>query len=238
MHCQIRRIGVTISRIMLLGYMKMRIVLTVLLFLFATTAAAESRFVDDQLVITMRTGKGNTYQILRTFPSGTVLELLENDGDYSRVRSNEGTEGWVLTQYLTKTPIAKVRLVRAEQQLERLREDKTQLQQQLATLKEEKSALDKEHGNLGSEAEKLHSELEKLRKVAARPIELAQENEDLKDKTGRLQQEIEQLQDENSHLQDRSQRDWFLTGAGVLFGGIFLGLILPRLRRKKRGMFE
>lgn len=216
----------------------MKIVLTSLLLLLSAAAMAETRYVDDQLVITMRTGKANTYQILRTLPSGTRLELLEEEGNYSHVRTPDGTEGWVLSQYLSKSPIAKVRLARAEQQLEQLRQEKLQLQQRFATLQEEKNSLDKEHSNLGGEAEKLRSELEQLREVAARPIELAQQNKNLNDKVVRLQQELQQIQSENSRLQDRSQRDWFLSGAGVLFGGILLGVLLPRLRRKKRGMFD
>jgi SH3 domain protein len=207
--------------------------------LFAVSAAAETRYVDDHLVITMRTGKANTFQILKTLPSGTVLEQLEVDGDYSRVRTRDGIEGWVLTQYLTDTPIAKVRLARAEQQLEKLRQENRQLQQQFATLQQEKRSLEQEHGTLGGEADALRSELQELREVAARPIELAQQNETLSGKLERLQREFDLLQSDNTRLQDRSQRDWFITGAGVLFGGILLGLLLPMLRRKKKaGMFD
>jgi len=216
----------------------MKIVLTALLLLFTTAAVAESRYVDDNLIITMRTGKANTFQILKTIPSGTLLELLQVDGDYSYVRTPDGTEGWVLSRFLTKTPIAKMRLARAEKQLEKLKEEKNQLQQQLASIEEQKNTLDKEHTNLGNEAEQLQNELDKLRKTAARPIELAQQNEALDNKVQQLQRELETVQSQNSQLQDRSQRDWFITGAVVLFGGILLGLLLPRLRRKKRGMFE
>jgi len=216
----------------------MKTVLTAVLFLFATAALAETRYVDDNLIITMRTGKANTYQILRTIPSGTLLELLQDDGDYSRVRTPDGVEGWVLSQYLTKSPIAKIRLAKSEKQLERLRQEKQQLEQQLATVQEEKTSLDKEHANLGSETEQLRNELEKLREVAARPIELAEQNKKLSDKVSNLQKQLQLVQQSNSELQDHSQRDWFLAGGGVLFGGILLGLLLPMLRRKKRGMFE
>jgi SH3 domain protein len=186
----------------------------------------------------MRTGKANTYQILKTIPSGTLLDLLQVDGDYSYVRTPDGVEGWVLSRFLTKTPIAKMRLARAEKQLDQLKEEKNQLQQQLTSLQEQRNTLDKEHTSLGNEKERLQSELEKLRKVAARPIELSQQNEALDNKVAQLQRELETVQAQNSQLQDRSQRDWFITGAAVLFGGILLGLLLPRLRRKKRGMFE
>ena len=217
----------------------MRIALTALLFLFATSAAAETRYVNDELVITMRTGKATTYQILRTLPSGTPLEVLEEDDKYIRVRTRDGLEGWVLAQYLTNTPVARDRLVQAEKQLSQLQADKQQLQKTLAELKQEKGTVEKEQRSLSAETEKLNKELEHLRNVAARPIELDRQNRELDQKVETLQREIEQLKSENARLQDHTQRDWFLTGAGVLLGGILLGLILPMLRRKKRtGMFD
>lgn len=216
----------------------MKIILTALLLTISSIAFAESRYVDDHLIITMRTGKANTYQILRTIPSGTQLELLQVDGEYSRVRTPDGVEGWVLSQYLTKTPIARVRLAKAEKQLERLRQEKQQLEQQLASLQAEKSTLAKEHTDLGNETEQLRGELDKLREVAAHPVELAQQNQELSDKVSNLNKQLELVQQANDELKDHSRRDWFLAGGGVLFGGILLGLLLPMLRRKKRGMFE
>jgi SH3 domain protein len=42
------------------------------------------------------------------------------------------------------------------------------------------------------------------------------------------------LRAEVSEIKRNTQRDWFLIGAGVLFGGILLGLILPRLKLRRR----
>ena len=39
---------------------------------------------------------------------------------------------------------------------------------------------------------------------------------------------------ENAALGGRSSQNWFIVGAGVLFGGIVIGLIAPSLRRKRR----
>jgi len=217
----------------------MRTLTCALLLLFAATAAAETRYVDDQLVITLRTGQATTFQILKTLPSGTPLELLQEEGKYSRVRTQDGTEGWVLSQYLSAEPVARDLLARAEQRLERLERDKRELQQQLATLGKERDTLEREHSDAATQADSLQQELTALRKTAARPIELAQENRELKNSLGELQQQNRLLEADNQRLQDRSQRDWFLTGAGVLGGGIFLGLVLPLLRRKrKEGMFH
>jgi len=38
----------------------------------------------------------------------------------------------------------------------------------------------------------------------------------------------------NGALSSRSRQNWFIVGAGVLSGGIVIGLIAPSLRRKRR----
>ena len=71
---------------------------TLILLLSSLTAAhAETRWVSDQLVITLRTGQGNQYQILKTLPSGTKLEVLnqinELDENVVNVSSHENIKG-------------------------------------------------------------------------------------------------------------------------------------------------
>jgi SH3 domain protein len=216
-----------------------KILIGTLLVFITGSAIAETLYVDDRLVITMRSGKGNQYQILETLPSGSRMELLETDGEYSRVRLNDGTEGWVLSQYLTKTPIARDLLGRANKRIDRLQDENKQLQQQISNLKSEKENLSSERSSLNSETDKLRDELAQLKEVSARPIELAENNRQLKETLNTLRQKNEELVTENAQLSDRSQREWFITGAAVLLGGIFLGLILPLLRRRKKaGMFD
>lgn len=217
----------------------MRSLTAALLLFLATTASADVRYVDDTLVITMRTGQGTSFQILKTLPSGTPMELLEEDGKYSLVRTEDGTEGWVLSQYLSDTPIARYRLERAEQQIAQLKAQKKSLQQRLAQTAGERDAIAKTHREISRENEQLREELDRIKQVARRPIELAQENRQLREQLDELQSQSNKLQADNIRLQDRSQRDWFITGAAVLAGGILLGLVLPMLRRRRKsGMFD
>lgn len=64
--------------------------------------------------------------------------------------------------------------------------------------------------------------------------QLQTKNKDLTTTLAALEKEQQQLKtslEENSRQQ---QMDWFMKGAGVLFGGLLLGLILPRLMPQKR----
>lgn len=211
---------------------------SMILLLTTSMAVAETRYVDDKLVIMMRTGMGNQFQIIETLPSGSRLELLGEEGQYANVRNEAGEEGWVLKQYLTATPVARLRLAAAEKKLQTAQSRSAQLQEQLAALKAEKGQLENEVTSLNTQVAQLQEELTSLRESAARPIELAEENRTLKADIANLQQSEQLLQMRNNRLEDNSQREWFMVGAAVLFGGILLGLILPMLRRKKTGMFS
>jgi SH3 domain protein len=49
-----------------------------------------------------------------------------------------------------------------------------------------------------------------------------------------MSHDVEDQQQEIRELKNSAVQRWFLIGAGVLLGGIVLGLILPHLRMRKR----
>jgi len=53
------------------------------------------------LVITLRTGQGQGYKVIKTLKTDTPVEVLEESENYLRVRTEEGEEGWVAKQYIT-----------------------------------------------------------------------------------------------------------------------------------------
>lgn len=210
------------------------LLLIALLVTPAASFADEVRWVGDSITIMMRTGKGNAFQIIRTLPSGTRLQMLEIDGDYARVQTEKGTEGWVLSRFLTEQPIAADRLVQAEARIEKLMEQQRALNEQVSALKSERSSLANELKGREAENARLEKELADLREVAASPIRLREENQAMRTRLGQLDAAIEELTVSNDALRNDSQREWFVTGAAVLGSGILLGLVLPLLKRRKK----
>ena len=39
-------------------------------------------------------------------------------------------------------------------------------------------------------------------------------------------------------LKDRTARDWFMVGAGVVILGMIIGLIIPRIRWRKKSSWD
>lgn len=204
------------------------------LFGAVTSAAAETRYVVDHLIITVRSGQSTKHQILKTLPSGTKLELLETGESYSRVRTPDGTEGWVLNQYISAAPTAKIKLAEAQRRLANLEQENTRLKSELQAVSGKEANLSKEQKSLTRENKKLNTELERLRRVAAKPLKLENENQRLKKEFLELENTHELLRQENQMLSDSSDREWFLNGAGVIILGIIIGLIAPRLRSRKK----
>ena len=204
------------------------------LVLFASAAQAESVYVVDKLIITMRSGQGNQYQIVRTWPSGTKLDVLETAEQYTRVRGPDNTEGWVLNQYIQSQPTAKILLDAAQGKLAKLEAENAKLKKETGSTSETNSALSKELNDLQGKYKKQENELTRLRSVAAKPLKLDNENQQLKKDNLKLENERELLRQENQVLQDSSDRDWFINGALVIIAGIVIGLIAPRLRPRKK----
>ncbi len=218
---------------------KLRVILCISLLL-AGSARAETSYVSDSLEITMRSGKGNSFSITRMLSSGTPLEVLEVDKDagYTRVRTKSGKEGWVLSRYLMKTEAARDRLASAEKNLAEMELEKRKMETAMTALTGEKNALAKELEGLSGQNRKVSQDLAEIKRTASSALAIDSENKDLKSRVVSLERDMQTLQQENEGLRDRTARDWFMVGAGVVLLGIIVGLIIPRIRWRKKSSWD
>ena len=88
------------------GSFKAFLILSTLVFSSVIASADdEIRYVSDVLIINLKTSVEAPFKVVTTLYSNDRLELLEIDGRFSKVRTEEGQEGWIASQYLTnKTP--------------------------------------------------------------------------------------------------------------------------------------
>ncbi|MEQ8662505.1 MAG: hypothetical protein RLW62_16950, partial [Gammaproteobacteria bacterium] len=145
-------------------------------------AGAETMYVIDQLLVGIHAEKNLDSAIVKVLPTGTVLDVLERDGELARVSGPEGVEGWVDAAYLSAKKPAALRLAELEA-------EKVALEARLAA-----AATD---GAAAPAATPPDSEL--AEQVAA----LTRENTELKGKlsderlrAGQLQTEVAALRDE------------------------------------------
>ena len=165
------------------------------------------------------------------------MEILEeSENGYARARLEDGMEGWVRIQYLSDTPIAKDLLDKLQVKYDKLKQQYAEAKGELNSLKSEHSKVSKGSNKLESQYKALQDRMSRINQVAAKPILLDKENRELKEQNVTLSNEMSLIRQENQILKDRSDRDWFIAGAGVVLFGVILGLLLPKIRvRKKDG---
>ncbi len=84
-------------------------------------AVAATAYVSDQLVLGVYAEENNQGQRLATLHSGTGVETLGQNGDFTQVRLSDGTTGWVKSAFLTTQEPAIVRIKQLEEELDRSR---------------------------------------------------------------------------------------------------------------------
>lgn len=205
------------------------------LWLPSLSQAQTTRYVSDELEITMRNGQGIKFGIKKMLQSGTQLQVLETDPTgYSKVRTPDGAEGWVLSRYLSNSPSARNQLESSQQRIANLELEITKYKEEISALSSQNSDVDTQNLSLRERSQRLSKELDDLRRTASNAVALENENRQLKEKLQQIDHRNQSLVIENNALKDNSTRSWFLIGAAVLFAGVVLGLILPRLRMRRK----
>jgi SH3 domain protein len=205
--------------------------------LIGASADAQTRYVSDNLIVELRRGPSTEYLILRNLEAGERVEVLEQNAEigYSRVRlDDDGTEGWILTRFLSVEPIARDKLAVAERNLTAARARVSELEDQVATLRAQLQGAQSELRETQTTHGEVSKELADIRVASANVVEIRDQNENLRQRLAERDQMVDRLTIENAALASRNTQNWFIVGAGVLLGGVVIGLIAPSLRRKRR----
>jgi SH3 domain protein len=210
--------------------------LVIVLLLLATSVHAQTRYVTDHTIVELRRGPSTEYLILRNLEAGAAVQVLEDAGaGYSRVRvQDQGTEGFILTRFLIPEPIARDKLAAAERGLAAAKARTTELEQKVSSLTTELGGTKTDLAQTRSSHDKASKDLADLRTAAANVVETRDQNESLRQRLIQREREVEELTAANTRLASQDKQNWFIVGAGVLLGGVVIGLIAPSLRRKRR----
>jgi uncharacterized protein YgiM (DUF1202 family) len=92
-----------------------------LLALLSIKGVAATAYVSDELVLGVYAEENNQGQRLATLHSGTSVETLAQNGDFTQVRLSDGTTGWVKSAFLTANEPAVVRVKRLQEELDQSR---------------------------------------------------------------------------------------------------------------------
>ena len=221
--------------------------MSVFLFIFViifsatiTSVFAETRYVSDELIISVRDGQNQDDNVLGHIRTGTAVDVLEEKGRYLRIKTEDGLEGWVQAQYIiSEKPNARI----IEDLRNEINEQNTlsdKLLAKKAIYEVRIRELEQEVNINQKNTEKAKSELIELNKKYKNLLSNSENTDELIKKLEKSKQLDSKLKSEISNLKKGSQNPLksnmtqpFLAGAGVLIVGFILGGLARSRKRSK-----
>lgn len=192
-----------------------------LITLPAVQAETATRYIGASGPAELRTGLTKKDKTIKTLEPGTPIKILKLNPKlgYARVQLASGESGWIASRSMTtEAPVMKPS--EASEQ---------------ATAAE---APAKTPQDLQSELKRLETELIAVRQASANVLRIQAERDQLQESVIAQRKELESALRDKNALTDDQKQAWFLIGGGVLFAGILLGVLLPRLSVRRRSQWN
>jgi SH3 domain protein len=232
----------------------MSVFLFIFVIIFTATIKsvfADTRYVSDELVISVRNGQNQDDNVLGHIKTGTAIDVLEEKGHYLRIKTEDGLEGWVQAQYIiSEKPNGRI--------IEDLRNEINELYKKIELSKNEQGSLSdkllatkkineirtreleqeininqKNTTKAKSELIELNKKYKKLLSNSENTDELIKKLEKSKQLDSKLKADISNLKKDSQNPLKSSIIQPFLAGAGVLIVGFILGGLARRRKRSK-----
>lgn len=179
-------------------------------------AAGQKQWVSDHLSAYVRSGPTNGYRIVGALDSGTPVQVISTQNDYSQVRTSKGDSVWIPSNQLQDQEGAAALVPALQQQVSNL---KAQLNSSSDTIRQHAQSLQQ----IVDDQKKYIGQLEDTRTTL---------NQQLNDSQSQVRSLQAQLGNEH---QDELLR-YLAYGGGIAGIGLLVGLVLPNMipKRKKK----
>lgn len=218
------------------------IILRFFIILIVTVGSAQAAtvFVTDNLSLSLRSDESTRGKVLKALPIGTPLTVIKENKKtgFTRVRLNNGTEGYIQSRYITKVQPVRDQTETSSKILESLQAENNTLKTELATVKNSMTPGTSLEQSLASERDQLNRELNELKKTASSSIQLKNERDELQERVVNVERDLQQFKLENQALKDTTNQDWFLYGGVLALTGVLLGFILPKLGWRRKSSWD
>ncbi len=214
---------------------KFAVLSLMMLTIGVSAPAAKTMYTSDTTVINVRKGKDTSFPVIATLKSNEPVTVLESAQGWTKIQLADGTQGWLISSYLSDTPPAQAPSIDNSSKTDHLA-------RQLKVFGEENERLKKQLQSLQTQLDMQSKELSDLRASAKAHPESAKEAAALKAKLDQISIEsdakskrIAELERQASQAGGDSGRYkcylyLFLSGAGVLLLGMMIGANTKRRR--------
>jgi SH3 domain protein len=212
--------------------MKYLLYTSILFALLGSPVHGETMYITDNLQVTMRTGQGIDHKIISMLTSSQRVETRQSAGDWTLVRLPNGSEGWVLSRFLTTETPSRLALARVKKKAEKLSAKVAALLKENGKLKAENKSLGSELATNEQTVDTLSKSYSTLKTESAGYLELKSKYETTARQLTDITQQAQRLSEELKALKKDKVIQPILIGAGIVLVGFIFGYSARKHRRR------
>ncbi|WP_192954800.1 TIGR04211 family SH3 domain-containing protein [Gallaecimonas mangrovi] len=140
--------------------------LLLLLVLTPSLSFADPAFVSEDIYVFLHSGPSKNYRIIGSINAGTQLQVLDQNGDFTEVKDDQGRTGWIQSKYVTNAPTFRVTIPKlqaslkaAQDKIQELSSGHDSLVNNLDTLQQDKSQLSSQVAEQKSQITRLQAQV-------------------------------------------------------------------------------
>lgn len=207
-------------------------IIGICLVLFSTAVLAETKYINDKMKITLRTGPAKDRKITALLGIGQKVEVLKPGEEWTQVRLNNGKEGWVVSRFLTSKIPSSIELETLKNKHQALLAQDALLLEENKALKVDNKAFSNELAATKKRLQTLNSSYETLKTASTEFLDLQSKYKKMSAKLAEQTQKADKYEEDLTKLLWNKNIKWFLSGAGVLILGFIIGFSAKRQRRR------
>ena len=209
---------------------------------FTARVQADTRYVSDMLILTVRDSPEKEATVLANLKTADAVEVLEESERYLKIRTQEGLEGWVQKNFITSAKPKALIINDLQNEINRLSAEIENFKKKqdaytdgiiegTAQQQSKNKALQDKISQLNAKLKQLADTYNTLLQETKNKIAvLTGERDELKVLNTALKTENDTLKKAKPLPAGPKRIRFFLTGAGVLLLGFFLGKSARRKR--------
>jgi SH3 domain protein len=167
------------------------------------------------------------------------LEIFETQGDWSRIKTPKGDEGWVLTRLLTKQLPRVLVINQLNEKVKALTQENMKLQEENAQYQRDNRERTFKMSGASREIEDIRKQYENLKLESTQYLDLKTRYATLDKQFKETSETMDKLSRENTRLKTSERLIFTLLGGGFIIIGLVIGSLLQLFRGKpKKGGYK
>lgn len=201
----------------------------------AAPALSGTLYISDDLKTALRTGATTNHRISAFLPSGTPLSVKQSTNEWVEVDViGTNKTGWISRLSVQQQPGAKARLVNRDAQIKKLKSELTALNGDHANLGQTKNETQKNLDSVTDQFNRLSKEYDELHALSKDAVKNHQKMQTMHQDMASLQTQYSELEIAHELLRQDNYNRGMVHGLLAVILGIFIAIIVPRLKSRPK----